>query len=94
MQANERTADYQAGGMQALVAKERRKLAERNGGKNGAKKYQGAQPGAECKVNQRVKEGSHKETHRVLHGRPAGEPLNTAGHRRMSRKEIGKARPT
>jgi hypothetical protein len=80
--------------MQALVAKEGRKLAERNGGENGTEKYQRAQPGAERKVNQRVKEGSHKETNHVLHRRPAGEPLNTAGHRRMSRKEIGKARST
>jgi hypothetical protein len=92
VQTYERTADYQAGGMQALVAKEGRKLAERNGGENGAKKYQRAQPGAERKVNQRVKEGSHKEANHVLYGRPAGEPLYTAGHRRMSRKEIGKAR--
>ena len=46
--------------MQALGAKEGRQLAERNGGKNGTKKYQGAQPDAERKVNQRVKECSHK----------------------------------
>jgi hypothetical protein len=42
-----------------LSAKQRRKLTERQGSKNSAKKYQGAQPDAERKIYQRVKKGSH-----------------------------------
>ena len=77
MQAHQRTADDQTGGVHTLSAKERRKLTERDGSKNSAKKDQGAQPDAERKIYQRVKKGSHGGVS-MLHGSPASEPLNPA----------------
>ena len=46
------------------IGKERRKLTERNRSENGAKEYQGSEPNAQRKVDQRMKErtqcsGSH-----------------------------------
>jgi hypothetical protein len=60
MQADQRSPDNQAGGVHTLSAKNRWQLTERQGSKNSAKKYQGAEPDTERKVNQRMKEGSHK----------------------------------
>jgi hypothetical protein len=60
MQTDQRAPDNEAGGVHTLRAKKRRQLTERQGSKNSSKKYQGAQPDAERKVHQRVKESSHE----------------------------------
>ena len=63
MKPHQRTADDQTSGVHARgrSGKERRKLAECDGGKNSAKKDQRPQPKAKRKVHQSVKECSHVE---------------------------------
>jgi len=85
-------ADDQPGGMNAnsRSGKERRQSAERDGGQDGSKENQRAQPNSKRQVDRRMEGGSHLG----LHGSPAGEPLNATGHRRVSGKEIGEAGAT
>jgi hypothetical protein len=79
MQADQRSPDNQTGGVHTLSAKKRRKLTEREGGKYSAKKYQGAQPDAERKVYQRVKEGSHGRRIKCYTGaRPVSRSIRLA----------------
>jgi hypothetical protein len=61
VQTHQGTADNQTGSVDACrgSGKERRKLAEGDGSKNGAKENQRAQPKAKHQVNQEMEEGSH-----------------------------------
>jgi hypothetical protein len=61
VQAHQRAADDQTSSMNARArrSEKRWKLAKRDGGKNGTKEHQPAQPKAERQVDQRVKERSH-----------------------------------
>ena len=61
MQTHQRAADDHTGGVNARgrSGKERRKLAEGDGGKNGAKENQRAQPKAKRQVHQRMEECAH-----------------------------------
>jgi len=93
VQADQRAPDNQTGRVQTLYTEERRKLTERERGKNSAKKYQAAQPDTEREINQRVKKGSHLGVS-MLHRTAASEPLNPPGHRWVGGKQIGQAGPT
>ena len=78
MQTHQRSPDDQTGGVNTLSAKERRKLTERDGSQNSAKKYQGAQPDAERKIYQRVKEGSHSGVSIYTGARPVSRSIRLA----------------